>query len=111
MGHYINMLLECGLSMIKAAWSYMGSLPETESHPYKELSLRIHFKWLLSILHHILIIEHSFVVSITYRCGLGFEKALSSRQTQTSSNELFGSQHTATNSLVLMTCHVRKKQK
>lgn len=56
-----------------------------------------------------LIIEHSIVVSIMYRCGKGFAKALSIRQTQPSSNELFGSELTATNSLDLMTRHVRKK--
>lgn len=90
---------------------------EYESSPLKGRSAVLHFFCLSGstsnasylYLHHMLVFEHSIVVSIKYRCGPGFIKALTIPQTPPCSNELFGSQLTATDSLVLMTRCIRKK--
>lgn len=112
------MLLEYGSSMLTATQFYMGYFPETEIHPHSRAALLsctfLPFSVSISsafylFLHHMLIIEHRIAALIMYRCGIGFVKTLSSSQTQLSSNELFGSQLTATNSLVLMTRHIREK--
>lgn len=114
------MLLECGSSMLIAAKFYMGYFPESDRHPHLRTALLscTFCPFCLSVstsnacylfLHQVLITEHSIVVSIMYRYGIRFVKTLSIPHTQPSSNEFFGLQLTAANSLVLMTRRIHKK--
>lgn len=125
MRYYMNILLECGLSMLIAAQFCTWYFPEWESSLPKGCSallcsaLSCTFLHLLSLSIHItcllpVLASHAYNWTLALwfqscRCGIGSIKVLSIPQTQLSSNKLFGSQLTATNSLVLMTRHIRKK--